>query len=233
MRTYARTHLKISTVGHPESRSSLTAVESAVESAAESTAESVAKSAAEPVAAAFSGRPEMPEAAAFRQQVLNAMSHAACTVSVVTTDGPAGRFGLTITAMSSVSAEGPAPTLLVCINERSSAIDGLLANGVFCVNVLRDDQSGIADTFAGRGADPAPDRFAGTLWTTERTGAPRLVDPLVAFDCRVLHTERIGSHFVVVGAIEAVFVAPAGGAPLIYANRAYGTAQPMVRAPRP
>jgi flavin reductase (DIM6/NTAB) family NADH-FMN oxidoreductase RutF len=150
-------------------------------------------------------------------------------VSVVTTDGPSGRFGLTVSAMSSVSADGPAPTLLVCINHRSAAADALLANGVFCVNVLRDDQAYISDTFAGRAGTPAPEKFACASWTVLVTGAPRVVDPLVAFDCRILSVERVGTHFVVVGAVEAVYASGAGGAPLIYANRAYGTPQRLTR----
>jgi flavin reductase (DIM6/NTAB) family NADH-FMN oxidoreductase RutF len=186
---------------------------------------------AETRAALAAAAHDTPEAVELRQRFLSAMSHAACTVSVVTTDGPAGRFGLTVSAMSSVSADGPTPTLLVCINHRSAAADALLANGVFCVNVLRDDQSGISDTFAGRSGTPAPDKFDCAPWTTLRTGAPRVVDPLVAFDCRVLRAERVGTHFVVVGAVEAVFVAGAGGAPLIYANRSYGTPQRLARAP--
>ena len=179
-------------------------------------------------------------AAALRQHFLSAMRHAACTVSVVTTNGPAGRFGLTVSAMSSVSADGPAPTLLVCINQSSTSADALLANGVFCVNVLRDDQAYVSESFArraapnsGPGSSPdsaaAPDKFAVANWTTLITGAPRIVDPLVAFDCRVQSVERVGTHFVVVGAVAGVFVSPSGGAPLIYANRAYGTPQRLAR----
>jgi DNA-binding transcriptional LysR family regulator len=44
---------------------------------------------------------------------------------------------------------------------------------------------------------------------------------LVAFDCRVTASERVGSHFVVFGSVQDIFVAGVG-APLIYANRAYG-----------
>ena len=175
-------------------------------------------------------------AAALRQNFLGAMRHAACTVSVVTTNGPAGRFGLTVSAMSSVSADGPTPTLLVCINHSSASADALLANGVFCVNVLRDDQAYVSESFARRsppasGTDSAaaPDKFAVANWTTLITGAPRIVDPLVAFDCRVQSVERVGTHFVVVGAVAGVFVSPSGGAPLIYANRAYGTPQRLAR----
>jgi len=172
---------------------------------------------------------DAPERVELRQRYLSAMSHAACTVNVVTTDGPSGRFGLTVSAMSSVSADGPAPTLLVCINHRSAAADALLANGVFCVNVLRDDQAYISDTFAGRGGAPAPDKFSIARWTPRITGAPRLVDPLAAFDCRVRSVERIGTHYVVVGEVADTFLAPEGGAPLVYANRAYGSPQRLAR----
>src|SRR5580698_1937029 len=85
-----------------------------------------------------------------RQRFLHGMSHAACTVNVVTTDGAAGRHGITVSAMVSVSADTPQPTLLVCIHHKSSVASALLENGVFCVNVLRDDQSHISDNFAGR-----------------------------------------------------------------------------------
>jgi flavin reductase (DIM6/NTAB) family NADH-FMN oxidoreductase RutF len=158
---------------------------------------------------------------ALRQQFLVGMSHAACTVNVVTTDGVAGRHGVTVSAMVSVSADTPQPTLLVCIHHLSPVADALLKNGVFCVNVLRDDQAHISDHFAGRSTVRGAAKFDCATWTTQVTGAPRVIDSLVAFDCRVTASERVGSHFVVFGSVQDIFVA-GGGAPLIYANRAYG-----------
>jgi flavin reductase (DIM6/NTAB) family NADH-FMN oxidoreductase RutF/DNA-binding transcriptional LysR family regulator len=158
---------------------------------------------------------------ALRQQFLVGMSHAACTVNVVTTDGTAGRHGVTVSAMVSVSADTPQPTLLVCIHHLSSVAAAVLENGVFCVNVLRDDQSHISDNFAGRAAARGAAKFDCAEWTTQVTGAPRVVDSLVAFDCRVTASERVGSHVVVFGSVQDIFVS-GGGAPLIYANRAYG-----------
>jgi flavin reductase (DIM6/NTAB) family NADH-FMN oxidoreductase RutF len=161
------------------------------------------------------------DAATLRQRFLSGMSHAACTVNVVTTDGAAGRHGVTVSAMVSVSADGPQPTLLVCIHHRSAVAAAVLENGVFCVNVLRDDQAHISDSFAGRSSARGIAKFNCTEWTTQVTGAPRVLDALVAFDCRVTASERVGSHFVVFGSVQDIFVA-GGGAPLIYANRAYG-----------
>ena len=96
------------------------------------------------------------------------MSYAAATVNVITSDGPAGRVGLTVSAMSSVSADTPRPTLLVCINESSAAATALLENGVFCVNVLHDHQSYISDVFAGRYKDTVEDKFECTKWVTKK-----------------------------------------------------------------
>jgi flavin reductase (DIM6/NTAB) family NADH-FMN oxidoreductase RutF/DNA-binding transcriptional LysR family regulator len=156
-----------------------------------------------------------------RQRFLNGMSHAACTVNVVTTDGAAGRHGITVSAMVSVSADTPQPTLLVCIHHKSAVADAVLKNGVFCVSVLRDDQSHISENFAGRSGVHGAAKFDCTLWHTQVTGAPRVLEALVAFDCKVTASERVGSHFVVFGSVQDIFVA-GGGAPLIYANRAYG-----------
>lgn len=167
---------------------------------------------------------EQPNLGALRQQFLVGMSHAACTVNVVTTDGSAGRHGVTVSAMVSVSADTPRPTLLVCIHHLSPVADALLQNGVFCVNVLREDQAHISDAFAGRSGAHGAEKFDCAQWTTQLTGAPRVMNALVAFDCRVTGSDRIGSHFVVLGSVEDIFVSGAG-APLIYANRAYGVPQ--------
>jgi flavin reductase (DIM6/NTAB) family NADH-FMN oxidoreductase RutF/DNA-binding transcriptional LysR family regulator len=172
---------------------------------------------------------DMPAGNPLRTQFIEGMSLAACTVNVVTTDGPAGRFGLTVSAMSSVSADAEKPMLLICVNRESAAAAPILQNGVFCVNVLRDDQSYISDSFAGRHKFTRADKFGCTQWTVQATGAPRVIDSLVAFDCRLVSAQEIGSHYVCIGAVEDVFI-QAKGSPLIYANRGYGTlSQPHYR----
>lgn len=158
---------------------------------------------------------------ALRAAFLDGMSHAAATVNIVTTDGPAGRGGVTVSAMTSVSADSPKPTLLVCVHHAATAAPLILANGNFCVNLLRDDQSFISDTFAGRFKAQLADKFDCADWVPMKTGAPRVVDPLVAFDCRLISGERFGTHHVFVGEVEDIFRAERG-TPLIYANRAYG-----------
>ena len=158
-----------------------------------------------------------------RAEFINGMSHAACTVNVVTTDGAAGRMGVTVSAMSSVSADTPKPTLLVCVHHQSATAQAIIDNGVFCVNILRDDQSYISDTFAGRFKDTVQNKFDCADWFAMETGAPRVIDPLVAFDCKVQSSEKIGTHYIFMGEVQGVFEADRGS-PLIYSKRAYGAA---------
>ena len=156
-----------------------------------------------------------------RRQFLAGMAHAASAVSVVTTDGAAGRAGVTVSAMTSVSADMEKPTLLVCIHHLSPAASRILENGTFCVNILRADQSYVSDTFAGRLKPASGDKFDCAGWTTMRTGSPRILDPLAAFDCTVIQDDRVGTHHIFVGEVEDVFTETAGS-PLIYSHRTYG-----------
>jgi flavin reductase len=158
-----------------------------------------------------------------RAQFIAGMSRAAFCVNVVTTNGPAGRAGVTISAMSSVSADGSNPTVLVCIHHQSRTAAAIIENRTFCVNVLRDDQSDIADCFGGRTNRADGDKFACASWVEGGTRAPRLTEAVVAFDCRVLSAERVGTHHIFIGAVE--HVTAGSGTALIYADRAYGKAQ--------
>ena len=157
-----------------------------------------------------------------RDRFISGMSHAANTVSVVTTDGPEGRSGVTVSSMSSVSADSARPTLLVCVHHLSPVCNGILGNRVFCVNLLRDDQSFVADTFAGRTVPAGNDKFSCTTWTRARTGAPVAINHLVAFDCELIQNFRVGSHIIFVGQVVETVIHE-GYSPLIYANRGYGT----------
>jgi flavin reductase len=154
------------------------------------------------------------EPAAFRE----AMSRLGAAVHVITTDGPGGRAGTTATAVCSVS-DAPA-TLLVCLNRRSYTNSAVLQNGVFCVNTLRDDGAEIADLFAGRTGIRGAERFATGEWVALASGSPALASAVVAFDCRIIEVRSVGSHNVVVGAVEMARLG-ANGPALVYHERAY------------
>ena len=159
-----------------------------------------------------------------RDRFLQGMSRAAATVSVVTTDGEGGRAGVTVSAMTSVSADGAAPTMLVCVHHLSQAAAAILENGCFCINVLRADQREISDVFARRIPVPGGDKFSTGGAVPMQTGAPRLADPLVAFDCRLISGERVGTHHLFIGEVGDVYIGE--GEPLLYGNRSYLRSEP-------
>jgi len=65
---------------------------------------------------------------------VEAMAAAVSPVSIVTTNGPAGRFGLTVSAVTSVSADPP--LVLACINKKSPLLSAIRTNKLFCINML-------------------------------------------------------------------------------------------------
>jgi flavin reductase len=150
------------------------------------------------------------------------MRRLSAAVSVVTTDGPAGRFGITASSVCAVAADPP--TLLVCLNRGSAATKAFRCNGVLCANTLAAGQQALSDCFAGLGGLSMPERFAGARWSTGRTGAPILVDSLVSFDCRMVEVKEIGTHSVMFCMIEAIDLHREAAA-LVYVNRAYHTVE--------
>lgn len=155
-----------------------------------------------------------------RQAFVEGMSRAAASVSVVTTDGPAGRHGVTVSAMTPVSADGDTPTLLVCLNASARTLPALVENQCFCVNVLRTDQALISDIFSGRQPAPGGDKFNVSDFVKSLTGAPRLTEALVSFDCRLISADKIGTHHICIGSVEKITVA-SEGTPLLYGLRGY------------
>lgn len=155
-----------------------------------------------------------------RAHFLDGMSRSAASVSIVTTDGPAGRGGVTVSAMTSISADGDWPTMLTCLNASSSALPLVLENRCFCINVLRLDQIEVSDIFSSRLPAPGGDKFNAVRHEVLATGAPWLTDALVSFDCRLISADRHGTHHICIGAVEAVRVSPEGE-PLLYGMRRY------------
>jgi flavin reductase len=167
---------------------------------------------------ALLAEPPIPAVTVPPQQFREAMSRLGAAVHVVTTAGPGGKAGFTATAVSSVSDQ-PA-TLLVCLNRASRNNSPLFTNKVLCVNTLAAGEQPIADVFAGRTGIYGEPRFAHGEWITLKTGSPVLMSAVVAFDCRVLETKPVASHYVYFVAVEAIRQGPPGAA-LVYHEREY------------
>jgi flavin reductase len=153
-----------------------------------------------------------------KKEFLSAMARAVNGVAVVSTNGPAGRFGITVSSVSSVSADPP--LVLACVNRSSVAHRALKENGVFCVNLLSTAQRELADTFAGRPSRGRAYEFEERVWCTGLTGSPQLNSALATFDCVMEQAHDAGSHTVFIGRVTGVTAQP--GDPLLYTGRSYG-----------
>jgi flavin reductase len=153
-----------------------------------------------------------------RDDFRSAMARLGAAVNIVTTDGPAGLHGLTVSAICSVTDEPP--TLLVCVNRAARANSALKKNKVLCVNVLAAHHAALAQSFASRGL-AITERFGDpSAWSRLRTGSPVLEDAVAVIDCRIASVHEVGTHSVFFCEVEAVHAS--GRDPgLIYFDRAY------------
>ncbi len=154
---------------------------------------------------------------ASRESFLAAMGRIFSLVAIITTDGPAGRYAITVNSATSASADPP--IVLACINRRSPLYDAIIANGVYCLNVLAHGQEHLSDCFAGRPRDGAPFDFTAAQWSAASTGAPILTGAVASFDCALLEQHDIGTHTAFFGRV--LEVREAGVVPLIYGSRLY------------
>lgn len=161
----------------------------------------------------------MPDAE-LRTRFLEGMSRAATFVSVVTTDGEAGRFGVTVSSMTSISADGPAPSLLVCIHHKSPAATAILQNRMFCANLLHQSQQSISDVFSGRQKTEHQKRFDDIGWKPGWNQQPLLDGATAAFFCKLRTSLLWETHFIIVGETEHVFLDESPHA-LLYGQRGY------------
>lgn len=147
----------------------------------------------------------------------NAMARVCAPVNVITTNGPGGRGGFTATAMCSVTDEPP--TLLVCMNSRSSQTGLFIENHQFCVNVLTQEHRDLAGLFAGQQSDMEA-RYAAADWINLRSGNQALTDAIVSFDCRLTDARLVGTHHIFIGEVVDIRCRRDGHA-LLYFDRNY------------
>lgn len=155
-----------------------------------------------------------------RAQFLEGMSRAATFVAVATTDGVGGRAGVTISSLTSVSADGEQPSLLACIHHQSPAAAAILKNRAFCANLLAEDQQGVSDLFAGREGGDHALRFDRADWEAGALGQPLLAGATAVFECRLATALLWETHHIIVGRVHAVRLSDSPAA-LLYGQRAY------------
>lgn len=147
-----------------------------------------------------------------------AMRRTASTVCVLTTVHDNRRWGLTATAVCSLSVEPP--SLIVCVNRLAEAHVPITESCRIGVNFLAREDVAVAQRFSGAFGDKGEARFTGAEWFEIKTGVPLLQGALAALDCRVVQATDFHTHSVLFAEVRAIVLGNRT-APLIYANRSY------------
>ena len=166
-----------------------------------------------------------------RDAFVEGMSRASTFVSVVTTAGETGLLGVTVSAMTSVSADGPMPSLLVCVNQQSTTAAALLQNRRLCANLLHEGQQPIADLFSGRlhgpdGPIPRMERFNHCDWQAGPLEQPMILGAAASFECHLQSAVLWETHYIFIGGVAHMLLSEQPNA-LLYGQRRYRRAVEM------
>lgn len=153
-----------------------------------------------------------------KDQFRDGMKLLAGAVTIIATQGDAGKGGLTATAVCSVSDEPP--TLLTCINNNNELVEIIKINDFFSVNLLSSAMEAISNRFAGFDKVPMEERFELGSWDFDKTTSPVLEGSLATFCCKVKEMIISGTHTVIFGEIHEVYISE-GQTPLLYFDRNY------------
>ena len=149
----------------------------------------------------------------FRQ----AMRRVASTVNIITICVDGQPYGITATAVSSLSMDPP--SLLVCINRAAFVHAKMEDSTHFGVNVLHRDQEPLATMFADRAQHAL--RFAAG-WETDGSSPPRLIDAQASIRCRRIDSHAFGTHSIFIGQVEDSTVRD-DVLPLVYVDGRYSS----------
>lgn len=153
------------------------------------------------------------------------LGHFCTGVAVVTALHRGQPVGMTIQSLTSVSLTPP--LVSICPAKASASWPCIKSAGVFCVNILRDEQEVVSRVFAAKGGD----RFEDVRWRrAPGTGSPLLDDVLAWIDCRIQAEHDAGDHVITVGRVLGLG-ARSRGRPLLFYRGGYGAFQPPRRVP--
>jgi 3-hydroxy-9,10-secoandrosta-1,3,5(10)-triene-9,17-dione monooxygenase reductase component len=145
----------------------------------------------------------------------DALGRFATGVALVTAAPDGEPAGLIVNSLASVSLE---PPLVSFAPARSSLTwSRMRRTGWFGVNVLAWHH----ERFARRATPPGADRFAGLHWEPGCRGAPLVTDALASLECEIVAVHPAGDHWIVLGRVEELRVAPVED-PLVFFAGAFG-----------
>ncbi len=143
------------------------------------------------------------------------LGHFPTGVTVITAMGDDGPAGMAVGSFFSVSLDPP--LVGFCPGKASSSWPAIRDKGVFCVNVLAEDQEDLCRVFAAKGGD----KFAGVGYHPTSSGCPRLHDVLAWIDCEIESISDAGDHEVCIGRVKELDVERREG-PLVFFRGGYG-----------
>lgn len=154
-----------------------------------------------------------------------AMKKVATPVTIIATGTGDLRHGITASAVCSLSDQPP--MVLVCVNLNSTILPHIRANRSFSANFLDEEQSALAQHFAGMTKVYGPERFQFGNWRSLATGSPVLEDALTVFDCSLECEYESPTHAVLVGRVEAIMQDRTSRA-LVYAGGQFSFPAPIL-----
>lgn len=152
----------------------------------------------------------------------HAMRRLAATVTILSAVREGTRFGMTATAVTSVSMEPPA--LLCCVNQQAELHGSIVVGSGLCVNILHSSQTDLSRIFSGGAV--GEQRFASGDWRDGPGGVPYLRTAQANIFCETDLTLSYGTHSVVIAKVKAVRIA-GDISPLIYQDGRYMVAQSL------
>lgn len=142
----------------------------------------------------------------FSQQFRDAMAYLCAAVHIVTSNGSAGKVGITVSSVTSVS-DSP-PTLLFCINKSSQLHDVIQQNRKVCINVLNHEQEELAKHFAEMLDSTMAERFEWDIWQQGQHNVPLLKNAISNLEGEVVETYPVGSHSIFIVRLSHIFCEP-------------------------
>lgn len=150
-----------------------------------------------------------------------AMRKFPATVTIVTANEGGRDHGMTVTAVTSVSMDPP--SLLICLNNRTRVHEMLLAQPIFAVNVLGQDQFAVSEAFSGKIAPEK--RFEQDKWIRDESGVLLLDEAHANVVCRRVAAVPFATHTLFIGQVLSAHVEEVTR-PLLYENSQYCTLRP-------
>jgi flavin reductase len=144
-----------------------------------------------------------------------AMRRLAGGVVILTASEAGVRYGMTMTAVMSLTMDPPA--LALGINRGASIAAPIARVGRFCVNLLSEDHADFCAEFSRL---PTAERFTVGDWLMDAEGRPYLASAQASIFCTAGPSTDFGTHVLLVGIADRVAHADAV-APLVHVDGRY------------